>query len=57
MFSQLIAGTLIFLKLTIHTLDQLLEYCQVDLTIWEVERFVVNKWEVGAKEFCERTKS
>lgn len=32
---------------TIHTLPELLEHCQVDLGIWEVERFVVNKWEMG----------
>jgi hypothetical protein len=32
---------------TIHTLPELLEYCKVDLGIWEVERFVVNKWEMG----------
>lgn len=37
-------------KTRIHTLDQLLEYCKVDLTLWTVERFVVNKWEVGAKD-------
>lgn len=34
-------------KTTIHTLPELLEYCKVDLGIWEVERFVVNKWEMG----------
>lgn len=38
-----------FKKTRIHTLAQLIEYCEVDLSIWEVERFVVNKWEVGAK--------
>ena len=37
-------------KTRIHTLDQLLEYCKVDLTLWEVERFIVNKWEVAAKD-------
>lgn len=36
-------------KTRISTLDQLLEYCKVDLSVWEVERFVVNKWEMGAK--------
>jgi hypothetical protein len=35
-------------KTRIHTLDQLLEFFQVDTKIWEVEKFVVNKWEVGA---------
>lgn len=34
----------------IHTLEQLLKYCEVDETQWEVERFTVNKWEVGAKD-------
>lgn len=33
----------------ICTLDQLIEHCQIDLSVWEVERFVANKWEVGAK--------
>jgi len=36
-------------KTRIHTLPQLLDYCQVDTQVWEVERFQVNKWEVGAK--------
>ena len=36
-------------KTRIHTLEQLLEYCEVDLQIWEVERFVCNKWEMGFK--------
>jgi hypothetical protein len=34
----------------ITSLKQLLEYCEVDLDVWEVERHVVNKWEVGAKD-------
>ena len=33
----------------ITTLEQLLEICNVDLNIWEVERYIVNKWEVGRK--------
>ena len=36
-------------KTRIHTLQELLDYCKVDLGIWQVERFIVNKWEVGAK--------
>jgi acetone carboxylase gamma subunit len=36
-------------KTRIHTLPELLEYCQVDLGIWQVERFIVNRWEMGAK--------
>lgn len=34
----------------IVTLDELLTNAAVDLAVWEVERFVVNKWEVGAKD-------
>ena len=34
----------------IKTLEELLEYCEVDTLTWEVERFVVNKWELGAKD-------
>lgn len=33
----------------IRTLDDLLAYAEVDLKVWEVERFVVNKWDMGAK--------
>lgn len=36
-------------KTRICTLDELIEHCKIDLTVWEVERFVANKWEVGAK--------
>lgn len=34
----------------VHTVDELLKLCKVDLTIWEVERFLVNKWEVAMAE-------
>lgn len=37
-------------KTDIHTLDQLLEYCQVDKEVWTVDRFICNKWAVGAKD-------
>jgi hypothetical protein len=30
------------------TLEQLVEYCEIDLDLWEIERWVCNKWEVGA---------
>lgn len=33
----------------IVTAEQLLEMCRVDLSVWEIERQVVNKWEVGTK--------
>lgn len=32
----------------IQTLDALLSHAQVDLSVWEVDRHVINKWEVGA---------
>lgn len=31
----------------IKTLDDLLTACSVDLTIWEVDHYLINKWEVG----------
>jgi hypothetical protein len=33
----------------IHTLEQLIEFFKVDTSQWEVERFICNSWEVGAK--------
>lgn len=32
----------------IRTLEQLLAACNVDLDVWQVDRYVVNVWEVGA---------
>lgn len=37
-------------KTRIHTLEELIEYCKIDLDVWEVERFVCNKWEMGYKD-------
>lgn len=37
-------------KTRIHTLQELIEFCEVDLSVWEIEKFVCNKWEVGAKD-------
>lgn len=37
-------------KTPIHTLEQLIENCKVDLSIWKVDRFIVNKWDVGSKD-------
>jgi len=34
-------------KSRIHTLEALIEFFEIDLTVWEVERFVANKWEMG----------
>jgi hypothetical protein len=31
----------------IHTLEQLIKAFEIDLAIWEVERFVANKWDMG----------
>src|SRR5690606_6745198 len=33
----------------ITTLDQLLKACAVDLHIWQIDRHVINKWEVGVR--------
>jgi hypothetical protein len=33
----------------ITTLDQLLKACAVDLRIWQIDRHVINKWEVGVR--------
>ena len=33
----------------INSLEELVKQFQVDLAIWEVERFICNSWEVGAK--------
>ena len=35
-------------RTNIHTLEQLVEYCEIDLSVWEVERFVANKWDANA---------
>jgi len=34
----------------IKTLNDLLEACDVDLSVWKIERYIINKWEVGAKD-------
>jgi hypothetical protein len=34
----------------VKSLADLLEACAIDLEVWEVERYVSNKWEVGAKD-------
>ena len=42
--------TLTLPKTNIHTLEELIEYCKIDLSIWHVDRFVANKWEMGYKD-------
>ena len=32
----------------IKSIDDLIEHCDIDLDVWEIERYVVNKWEVGS---------
>lgn len=34
-------------KTRIHTLQELLEFCEVDQEVWIVDRFICNKWEMG----------
>lgn len=41
-------GTESYPKNHIKSLDELLEYCNVDKTIWDVARYRVNKWDVTA---------
>lgn len=33
----------------VRSLEDLVRICDIDLSVWEVERFICNKWEVGAK--------
>lgn len=33
----------------VRTLEDLIRVCEIDTETWEVERWVANKWEVGAK--------
>ena len=44
------AGFLDYKGPRICSVDQLLELARVDLAVWDVERQLVNKWEVGAKK-------
>ena len=37
----------------ITTLEQLIEECNIDLREWIIDRHVINKWEVGAKNSLE----
>jgi hypothetical protein len=34
----------------IRTLDDLIEYCEIDTSIWEVDHWTCNKWESPAKD-------
>jgi len=39
--------TLALPKTRIHTLDQLVKFFEIDLSIWEVKKFTANKWDMG----------
>jgi len=34
----------------IHTLEELIEYCEIDLEEWIIEKHVINKWQVFSNE-------
>jgi hypothetical protein len=36
-------------KTRIHTLEELIKFCKIDLATWEVESWAANKWEMGYK--------
>lgn len=42
--------TLSLPRTRIHTLEELVEQFKIDLTIWAVERWTANSWEVGVKD-------
>ena len=33
----------------IKTLDDLISVCQIDIEVWDIDRYVINKWEVGSQ--------
>jgi len=37
-------------KTRIQTLEELVEHCKIDLSVWAVIRWTANKWEIGAKD-------
>lgn len=37
-------------KTNISTLEGLVEHCKIDLSVWEIDRWVCNQWAVGAKD-------
>lgn len=44
------SGVVATVNRNVKTLDELLAYMQVDLSVWEVEKHVINKWEVTMRE-------
>ncbi len=49
--------TLTLPKTNIHTLEELIAYCKIDMNVWHVDRFVANKWEMGYKNEDDKAKS
>jgi hypothetical protein len=39
----------------VRTLEDLIRVCDIDLTIWEIERWVANKWEMGSVDLKKQT--
>jgi len=35
---------------SIHTLEELIEYCKIDLDVWKIDKHVINKWEVFSND-------
>lgn len=44
------AGVVATLNPNVRTLDELLAYMRVDLAVWEVEKYTINKWETVMRE-------
>ena len=42
-------GSISVNSLTINTLEKAIEVCDIDLNIWEIERHVINSWQVTMK--------
>jgi hypothetical protein len=49
------SGTVVTKSFTIKTLEEALEYSNVDLELWEVDRYVINSWQVTSKSFGAKT--
>jgi hypothetical protein len=37
----------------IKTLEQLIDACEIDLSLWQIDKHIINTWEVGAKDASE----
>ena len=43
------SGSVIYVGKHLKTLDELITACEIDLNVWEVERYTTNRWEVALK--------